>query len=695
MLQMPFKPRAQILLQLGEQLIKNENIAILELVKNAYDADAKKVVVNMHSVDSKDRGYIEIHDDGCGMSIDIIRDIWMEPGNSHKKDVVESKERSELGRLPIGEKGIGRFGVHKLGKVIELVSKMDSRQEVALNIDWRVFEEAEYLSDVNIDIQEREPEIFKNGKTGTYIKISNLSINWTRGMVRNLHRSLTALNSPFDSDQSFKVILKTDKSEWLNGLIRFKDIKEYALFECDMKLEGNEITKFEYYFRPYDVMYGLSKRKVVFDKNVIMRKRVNKNGKRDFEDINLLKYKIGNIRIKIYAFDRDSHVLNKYIPDKAAFKNYLDENGGISVFRDGIRILDYGEPDNDWLGLDLRRVNAPTKNLSNNIILGAVYLDRDNSGDLKEKANREGFIEDEAYQCFKDAVEFGLGQFTTQRNIDKETLRNFLSGGVKEPVKEEISEIRKTISNAQIDIVIRNQLENALVRVEEELEFLKQRYIKTANAGMSYGIVIHEIEKIISELKIAVKTEGTSRKIKTLSAHLSRVVDSYAELLRNKSKSVNNVIDIIKQALFSVEYRLNAHEIEIIDQFSEYKGNTEVKCASNMIVGAIINIIDNSIYWTTYAQKPERKILFKITEEIDGAIGIVIADNGSGFRISGEDAIKPFVTTKTNGLGLGLNIVNEIMLAQNGSIVFPENGDIDLPPELEDGAVVILVFSKE
>ena len=88
MLQMPFKPRAQILLQLGEQLIKNENIAILELVKNAYDADAKKVVVNMRSIDSKDIGYIEIHDDGCGRSIDIIRDIWMEPGNSHKKGVV-------------------------------------------------------------------------------------------------------------------------------------------------------------------------------------------------------------------------------------------------------------------------------------------------------------------------------------------------------------------------------------------------------------------------------------------------------------------------------------------------------------------------------------------------------------------------------------------------------------------------------
>lgn len=695
MLQMPFKPRAQILLQLGEQLIKNENIAILELVKNAYDADAKKVVVNMQSVDIKETGFIEIRDDGSGMSIDVIRDVWMEPGNSHKKNVVERRERSAMGRLPIGEKGIGRFGVHKLGKVIELVTKMEGRREVALNIDWRIFEQADYLSDVNIDIQEREAEVFKDGKTGTYIRIRELSTNWTRGMLRNLHRALTALNSPFESNQSFKVVLKSNRPEWMEGLIGFKDIKEYALFECDMKLEEKELTEFRYYFRPYNIMRGAKKRNVFFDKPVVMRKPDKKNGKRDFTDIDLSKHEIGEIRIKIYAFDRDTSIMNNFISDKTAFKNYLNENGGISVFRDGMRILDYGEPDNDWLGLDLKRVNSPTKTLSNNIILGAVYLDRDRSGDLKEKANREGFIEDEAYECFRDAVEFALGQFTAQRNIDKESLRIFLSGGAREPVKEEISEIRKALSGAQMDKMLKQQLENSLIKVEAELEFLKQRYIKTANAGMSYGIIIHEIEKIINELKLAVKEEGTSLKIKTLSAHLSRVVDSYAELLRNKSKAINSLADIIKQALFSVEYRLEAHKIEIVDSFSDYTGNVNIKCASNMILGAIINIIDNSIYWTTYAKKPERKILFKITEEIEGFIGIVVSDNGVGFKISGEDAIKPFVSTKTDGLGLGLNIVSEIMLAQNGRIIFPENGDIELPWEFQNGATVVLAFAKE
>ena len=142
MLQIPFKPRAQILLQLGEQLIKNENIAILELVKNAYDADAKKVVVNMHFIDDKDTGYIEIHDDGCGMSMDIIKDIWMEPGNSHKKDVVERKERSDLGRLPIGEKGIGRFAILKLGRDIKIITRPEgSDKEYFVDYDLSAYDD--------------------------------------------------------------------------------------------------------------------------------------------------------------------------------------------------------------------------------------------------------------------------------------------------------------------------------------------------------------------------------------------------------------------------------------------------------------------------------------------------------------------------------------------------------------------------
>ena len=88
MISMPFKPKAQILLQLGEQLIKSESVAILELIKNAYDADAKNVSVSMIDIDVPQVGYIEIIDDGVGMDLWTVQNIWMEPGNTHKKDIV-------------------------------------------------------------------------------------------------------------------------------------------------------------------------------------------------------------------------------------------------------------------------------------------------------------------------------------------------------------------------------------------------------------------------------------------------------------------------------------------------------------------------------------------------------------------------------------------------------------------------------
>ena len=350
MVTMPFKPRAQMLLQLGEQLIKNENIAVLELVKNSYDADATEAKVIMTDVDQPLSGYIEIIDNGYGMNLDVIRNIWMEPGNSHKREIVNKNERTPLGRLPIGEKGIGRFGVHKLGKRIELISKTKNDKEVVLKIDWNKFESAEYLSDVNIDVAEREPEYFTDGKTGTYMRIDNLSKAWTRGMMRSLYRSLTTLNSPFDSNKSFSVKLKTNRREWLEGILKFEDIKKYALFEGEIELSGDQMVAFDYEFKPYDIMNDLKPRTIHFTEPVLMKREERENGEKKLSSINLNDYQIGNIKIKIYAFDRDATLINKYIPEKTSFKNYLNENGGFYVFRDGMRILDYGEQ--EMIGLN-------------------------------------------------------------------------------------------------------------------------------------------------------------------------------------------------------------------------------------------------------------------------------------------------------------------------------------------------------
>lgn len=409
--------------------------------------------------------------------------------------------------------------------------------------------------------------------------------------------------------------------------------------------------------------------------------------------IDIGKFCIGKVKIDLLVFDRDSSFRARFIEDKRTYGTYLDENGGIRVFRDGVRIYDYGEQGNDWLGLDSSRINTPGKYLSNNLVLGAVQLDREFSSDLQEKANREGFIENAAYMEFREAVSYAIDYFTAQRNIDKETLRIYLNGGKKEPVKQDVSLIRQKISVYIKDEKERKEIDGYLKRIEEDYSYIQKMYLKTASAGMSYGVVIHEIEKVIAELNNAVKAEKASTQVTNLAKHLARLVDSYAELLRNRSKSQNRLRDMIKQAVFSLQYRLEAHQINV-ECLTDFAENDYVDCASNLIVGSIINIIDNSIWWTTYAEVPKRHIIIKATKEINGHLAIVIADNGCGFSLSPEDAIKPFVSTKPSGMGLGLNIVNEIMLSQGGTLAFPDYGDVELPEIYKNGAVVALIFKE-
>ena len=154
-----FRPRARLLQLLGDQLIRSPRLAVFELVKNAYDADATKAHVALDNTETNDP-LITVTDDGVGMSLEIVRDIWFVPGHDHKAKAKERGEATKLGRLPIGEKGIGRFAAHKLGNRIRLVSRSEGHPEIVVEIDWASLMRNEYLSDAKAVIRERPPECF-------------------------------------------------------------------------------------------------------------------------------------------------------------------------------------------------------------------------------------------------------------------------------------------------------------------------------------------------------------------------------------------------------------------------------------------------------------------------------------------------------------------------------------------------------
>lgn len=695
-----FKVRARLIEQLGEQLIKNESIALIELIKNAYDADASTVNLIMKNIDNPETGQIIIEDNGTGMDADIIRNVWLEAGSDYKKKMIENNQLTPVyKRRPLGEKGIGRFAVHKLGRKIEIISKKETKKEVYVLIDWDKFENVRYIDEVGIEVIEREPEVFIN-QTGTRLIISKLKNKWSPDEIKNIFRSILSFNNPFSKNENFNVNFEIDKKEWTEGLITIDKILDYALFFVEAEIEEDRIKKFRYEFRPYSTMDKLQNRMV--DENNEDIKRISKIVDKDNNPINTGKYKIGPIKYTAYIYDQDSKLLKLGVSDTKGLKEYLKKNGGIRIYRDGVRIYDYGEPENDWLELDIRRVNVPAKRISNNLILAAIDLDRMQSTDLVEKTNREGFIENEAYITFKSAILYLLNVIENQRIIDKEKIRTYY--GTKEksqPVVNSIRDLKNVIEEKIKDEPTRRELIKYLDRIEKDYESLSETLLKAAGAGLNLSVVVHEMEKIISELKILIDKEIIGDRIKTLVKHLSNLIEGYSALIRSRGKKKENIIKIIDQAIFNMEYRLEYHKIEIIKEYKTFSENTELSVVRNLLLNSLMNIIDNSIWWLDYSKKgmdDKKKIFINLIEYPYEHISIVIADNGCGFALPADEMVKPFVSAKPDGMGLGLHIVNEVMLAHNGKLLFPDESDykdFGVPEEFKTGAIVVLSFKKE
>ena len=702
-----FKPRARLLLQLGDQLIKNESIALLELAKNSYDADASKVDIIMRHPDSIEDGYIEIEDDGFGMTADIVENVWLEPGSSYKqKQFVERRFTPKYHRLPIGEKGIGRFGAHKLGNLIEMTTKSAYDKEVYVRIDWTQFAEHRYLEDVPIKIVEREqPQHFTEGKTGTRIVIKGFRKEWERGMARNVIRAITSITSPFETMDSFRPSLQiTDKPGWFDGIITWDKVCDYSLFQFDATISGNTIVDFSYKFTPWNTMTKLHERNIGLSDSIVH----NYLSITDDEEkpVNLSKYKIGTIRFKGYIFDLDTFIMKMGVSDKSGFKSYLKSNGGIRVFRDGLRVYDYGEPENDWLSLDYRRFQQPTKAISNNLIVGAIDLNREESSDLEEKTNREGFVTNDAYLAFKNAILHVIGLVETLRQTDKKKLKETYGPTPKsEPVMSLLGEAQRYVDEKVLDSEVKTEIKKYLVKIERDYKLVTDNLLKAAGAGLNMSVVIHEIEKIIYEVDKVLKAEKASERALKLVQHLSTLIGGYADLIRRSEQTNESVINIVNQALFNTEYRLHTHEITPIKRYVENSSNKSIRCkvARNLLIGAIMNLIDNSIYWLDQkafkkleaSESFVKKIFIDVVTD-DAFVHIIVADNGTGILLPTDDITEPFVTGKKNGagMGLGLHIASEVLNAQGGKLSFPDWGDFDIPNEFEQGPTVVLSLKK-
>lgn len=708
-LDLPFRPRARLLQLLGDQLIGTPRLAVFELVKNAYDADAETVTVTLKGLSTRSPSIV-VEDDGDGMALPTIRDIWLVPAHDHRELQRRALKRTRLNRLPLGEKGLGRFAVHKLGDRIELVTRAKGQPECVVNIDWSTLIEKQFLSDAVVNVRTREPEVFTGHKTGTRLIINKLrEAVWTRGEVRRLLRQITSIASPFTGrSDRFETVLKVpDHPDWVSGVPDVDILLERAPWHFRFSFEDG-VFEWEYEFRGVTGI-KLAPRRIDEESGTLLiaqerdidiygtdqGDRTTKPKRVAAEAV--IADGIGSVKGEFYVFDRDREILTR-LGDSQLVQNFLDENGGVRVYRDSIRVYNYGEPGDDWLGLDLRRVNTPTRNISRNIVVGAIDLSLEESRQLTEKTNREGFVENDAYHRLRKIVLGALAVLEVERKIDKDNIRA-ITGKGHDPETANITQPLEALRTVAKKHRLSKELDPLINKAEKNYNEMRDTMLRAGLSGMGLAIVFHEIEQGVRVLHDAIEAGKNLESVQVQARELVRILDGFSELLRKGEQRPNSIKQLIRRARDINRVRFRNHEVKLVcPALEEDAPDIERKFAFGLLLGALNNLLDNAFYWLQVrwpeGQGPSRRKLYiNVEPDFPGGPAIIVADNGTGFQDDPERLTRPFFSRRPDGMGVGLYYTNMVMELNGGRLAFPDADEANVPDGF-DGAVLALLFGK-
>lgn len=562
-----FRPRARMLQLLGDQLIRSPRLAVFELVKNSYDADATHVSVCLDGLRS-DHPTITVEDNGVGMSSEIIRDVWFVPGHEHRREQKAQNRRTELGRLPMGDKGVGRFAVHRLGNIVEVTTRAEGQDEVYVRLDWPAILKEKFLQDAHVKILERKPKIFTGKRTGTKIVISDLrDAHWSRGDLRRLYRDITSICSPFEGPDEFEIEFKVPGREnEIDGIPDASLMMDRAIWKFSFEFDGKKFAWTYNFSPPPHLSKRVSSRSKYSspDERLLLPKQLVDDDAKAKDTVvadheTLLG--VGPVRGEFYVYDRDKKVLGA-LAEQQLLTRFLNENGGVRVYRDGVRVYNYGEEDDDWLGLDLARVQTPSVRISRNIILGSVRLEMQASSDLTEKTNREGFVENDAYKRLRAMVVGALRVLETERKIDKDAIRK----ATRDPKQIEADKITDPIANLRRLATKHNvadALEPSIAKLEKNYSDLRETMLQAGLSGLGLATVFHEVQHGVSILHRRVAAGASSVEILEDTQELVQLLNGISSLLRQNDKTKVSAKDLVSKARLASMIRFRKHRVAL------------------------------------------------------------------------------------------------------------------------------------
>ena len=667
-----FRFSPDILARLGEELVPDADQGIVELAKNAYDADATLCTIRLDGLHSG-RGSIHISDNGAGMSAETIRSGWLVIGRSSKQQKVVT---SVYRRVPAGDKGLGRLAALRLGDYVELRTRPVSEPgtEHRLTIDWNAFAGAEHVEDVAINVE----TYLTDREHGTDISIQRISSRFGRSAVNKLARSLLLLSDPFreageiaeTSQLSFEGHPRPDP-----GFKAKLETREFA--DLETKVSNSYFNDAHYRLHAEVDRQGITTFRMLDWKGDLLQ-----------EASEGLAYNAPALTFDLWVFILDAQSFSTRSSTVSEVREWLGEVGGVHVYEDGIRVPPYGGSGDDWLEMNLRRARSPEGRPSTNTSIGLVRLSNV-AGVLAQKTDRNGYIENEAFQELRRvcgsaldwAARIQIRERDERRQAEKDAAKR-TAQTAKSKLDIVLNRTVRTTDRGNVERAIEQLVKQSGVETRTLREEL-QLYRSLATAGMTSAVMMHEIgrplqmiDRAITALRRLIPSDKHSEADKRV-ARIGRakqrltsfVSIPLALLAKRKRRSgrvdVNACIKELTEQLHPVtEFFKVSVEINLTDRYATINGSEA------LIDGICINLIMNSLnafQREEYAQ-PDR--IVRIQTSIDaGYVLLTVEDNAGGIDgVEVGDIWLPGVTTRPEGTGFGLTIVRDSVVDLGGTI---------------------------
>ncbi|MDM0935302.1 ATP-binding protein [Clostridium perfringens] len=727
---MKYKISSRATILLGRESVSKVDGAIIELVKNTYDADATLCFICFNIENDE----IYILDNGTGMTKDIIENCWMTIGTDNKKRKYESERK----RIRSGEKGIGRFALDRLGNKCEMYtkSKIDGKLILWIN-DWKNFEqEGKMIDEIEADFdyidknfkdiipneilssikrlnEEREVTSKINIDNGTLLKISGLRDEWDERDIGRIINSMGFLLPPSEQKDYTLCIQKSFKDDYIiieNDIAQEYDYKLSANFDGEKfhvvlnrnEFDLNKIPKkiFEMdRFKMYPYRFEDFKKGVFEQDYTISELMINKD--KDFiESIKKIgKFEFNYIFMKLSLTD-DSSETFFYKEISRNRKNWLENHGGIKIYRDNFLVRPYGDPESDaydWLGIDARRAKNPAAlsnsggnwHVRNKQSQGTLLISRLDNECILDKSSREGIIENDYFKLLKKVILSIISIFEKDRSYIGITMKMY-SDMVNE--KQKTKETGKNIAKQVLEE--KKKENNNYLKSDEKFKILAKtvQYFEEereeliteikllrslATNGLITTSIVHDLKGInavlvnrVDAIRIAINMNNEmliSRNLSDLKKN-DTFLKSWITVITNQVKrdkrrrvkkdfyeAIEEILNIMEPILVQKRIKINL----TLDNKKVFK-----KIFVSDFESILYNLIINSIESLEKSKVKER--IIEIDIKTDEVITLNYKDNGNGIADVFKNPYDIFnygttskydVNGEVIGTGLGMYIV--------------------------------------